>query len=95
MIDPFTGVIDQWLRTDIRLRASVIHERLVKEYGFAGSYQRVKVYAAQARPRIAAELRKRFMRVISSLTCAGTMPARETWQPLKVALYRARAVCGR
>jgi len=56
VIEPFTGVIDTWLRRDVRLRASVIHERLVAEHGFTGSYQRVKVYAAGARPRIAAEL---------------------------------------
>jgi len=49
-------VIDAWLRTDITLRASVIHERLVAEHGFTGSYQRVKVYVAGARPRITAEL---------------------------------------
>jgi hypothetical protein len=34
----------------------VIHERLVAELGFAGSYQRVKMFLAEARPRIAAEL---------------------------------------
>ena len=51
-IDPFTGVIDAWLRTDIRLKASVIHERLADGHGFTGNYQRVKMYAAEARPRI-------------------------------------------
>jgi len=56
VIAPFTGVVDGWLRADIRLRASVIHERLVAEHGFGGHYQRVKVYVATARPRIAAEL---------------------------------------
>jgi transposase len=56
VIAPFTGVIDAWLRADITMRASVIHERLVAGYGFAYSYQRVKVYVAEARPRIAAEL---------------------------------------
>jgi hypothetical protein len=55
-IDAFTGVVDGWLRRDLRLRASVIYERLVAEYGFGGHYQRVKMYVAQARPRIAAEL---------------------------------------
>jgi hypothetical protein len=55
-IAPFTGVIDTWLRADITLRASVIHERLAAGHGFANSYQRVKVYVAKARPRIAAEL---------------------------------------
>lgn len=56
VIAPFIGLVDGWLRRDIRLRASVIHERLVAEYGFTGHYQRVKVYVAEARPRIAAEL---------------------------------------
>ena len=55
-IAPFTGVIDAWLRADITLRASVIWERLAAEHGFGHSYQRVKVYVAGARPRIAAEL---------------------------------------
>ena len=55
-IAPFAGVIDAWLRADITLRASVIHERLAAQYGFTGNYQRVKMYVAEARPKIAAEL---------------------------------------
>jgi hypothetical protein len=55
-IDPLVGVVESWLRADIGLRGSVIHERLVAEYGFDASYQRVKVFLAEARPRIAAEL---------------------------------------
>ncbi len=55
-IAPFEGVIDSWLRADIRLRASVICERLAAGYGYDGSYQRVKLYVAGARPKIAAEL---------------------------------------
>jgi hypothetical protein len=50
------GVVEAWLRADIDLRGSVIHERLVAEYGYDASYQRVKVFLAEARPRIAAEL---------------------------------------
>lgn len=49
-------MIDQWLRTNITLRGTVIHERLVAEYGYQHSYQRVKMYLREARPRIAAEL---------------------------------------
>src|SRR4051812_47137179 len=49
-------VIEAWLRADATLKASVIHERLVAEHGFTGHYQRVKVFCAGARPRIAAEL---------------------------------------
>jgi len=56
VIAPFTGVVDGWLRRDVTLKASVIHERLAAEHGFTGHYQRVKVYVARARPRIAAEL---------------------------------------
>jgi len=55
-IAPFTAVIEAWLRADITLRASVIHERLVHEHGFTHSYQRVKLFVAGARPRISAEL---------------------------------------
>lgn len=56
VIDGFTEVIDSWLRADIELKGTVIHERLVAEYGFAGHYQRVKMYLAKARPRVRAEL---------------------------------------
>lgn len=41
-IDPLAGVVDAWLRAGIGLKASVIHERLVDQYGFAGHYPRVK-----------------------------------------------------
>jgi transposase len=55
-ITPFAGLVEAWLRKDINLRASVIHERLVAEHGFTGHYQRVKMHVAQVRPRIADEL---------------------------------------
>src|SRR5680860_426492 len=42
VITPFAGVIEVWLRKDITLKGSVIHERLAAEHGFTGSYQRVK-----------------------------------------------------
>jgi transposase len=54
-VDRFVGVIDAWLAADPRLRASVIHERLVAEYGFTGHYQRIKVYVAAARRRLEVE----------------------------------------
>jgi transposase len=40
------------LRTQPRLKASVIHERLVAEHGFAGHYQRVKIYVRENRARL-------------------------------------------
>jgi len=55
-IEHLAPVVDGWLATEITLRATVIHERLAAEHGFTGSYQRVKLYVAEARPRIAAEL---------------------------------------
>jgi len=56
LITPFMPVIEAWLRADLRLKGTVIHERLVTEYGFTGHYQRVKMFLAEARPRIAVEL---------------------------------------
>jgi hypothetical protein len=56
LIEPLVELVESWLRTDLGLMASVIHERLVTDYGFTGHYQRVKMFAAEARPRIAAEL---------------------------------------
>jgi hypothetical protein len=47
LIEHLAPVDDAWLTTDITLRASVIHERLVAEHGFPGSYQRVKLYVAR------------------------------------------------
>ena len=54
-IDALAPVVDAWLVADPRLRASVIHERLVAEHGFDGHYQRVKLYVAEARARLAKE----------------------------------------
>lgn len=56
LITPFIGVVEAWLRADITLKGTVIHERLVAEHGFTGNYQRVKMFLVEARPRIAAEL---------------------------------------
>lgn len=56
VITPFVALIAAWLRIDIALRASVIHERLVADHGFTGHYQRVKMHLAVVRPIIAAEL---------------------------------------
>ena len=63
VIEPFKELIDEWLRREPLLKGTVIHERLVTEHGFTHSYQRVKMYLAEARPRIrpiAPELHRRF-----------------------------------
>lgn len=57
IIDPFTEIVDTWLRAEPRLLATVIHERLSADpYNFPGSYQRVKEYVRHRRPEILAEL---------------------------------------
>jgi transposase len=56
VIAPFVEIIDAWLRVDITLKGTVIHERFVAEHGFPGSYQRGKMHLVDARPRVAAEL---------------------------------------
>jgi transposase len=63
VIEPFKELIDEWLRREPRLQGTVIHQRLVASHGFTNSYQRVKMYLAEARPRIcpvAPELHRRF-----------------------------------
>lgn len=55
-IEPYVEVIAAWLRADITLKGSVIHERLVAEHGFTGSYQRTKMHLVEVRGVIAAEL---------------------------------------
>ncbi|MFI1259207.1 hypothetical protein ACH4U6_36570 [Streptomyces netropsis] len=55
-IDEFAPLVDAMLRAEVVMKAAVIHERLVAEYGFTGNYQRVKVYVQEARPRVAEEL---------------------------------------
>jgi transposase len=52
LVDPYVNVIDAWLVAEPRLRASVIHERLVADYGFIGHYQRIKNYVRDARQRL-------------------------------------------
>ncbi len=53
LIDPYAHLIDAMLANAPKIKASVIHERLVADHGFGGSYQRVKVYVAARRPQIA------------------------------------------
>ncbi|MER5556126.1 IS21 family transposase [Streptomyces sp. NPDC002793] len=56
VIDEFAPLIDSMLRAEVLMKAAVIHERLAREYGFMGNYQRVKLYVQEARPRVAEEL---------------------------------------
>lgn len=49
-LDPLKPVIDQWLAHCPRLLATRIHQDLVRDYGFSGSYQTVRRYVERARP---------------------------------------------
>ncbi len=63
IIEPYAPVIDAMLAKERRLQATTIHQRLRDDHGFAGSYQRVKVYVAEARERLwpePPELHRRF-----------------------------------
>lgn len=56
MIDEFAPLVDAMLRAEVLMKAAVIHERLVAEYGFTGNYHRVKLYVQEARPWLVEEL---------------------------------------
>lgn len=56
VITPFVELIDAWLRRDMTIKGTVVHERPVAEHGFTANRQRVKQNLAEARPRIEADL---------------------------------------
>ncbi len=63
VIEPYAAIIDEWLAQEPLLTGTVIFERLVAEYGFTHTYQRVKLYLQEARPRVAPrreDLHRRF-----------------------------------
>jgi transposase len=50
-LDPFKPLIDRWLEREPRLRATRVHQDLVRDYGFDGGYQIVRRYIEENRPR--------------------------------------------
>lgn len=50
-LDPFKPLIDQWLASDAGRPATRIHQDLVRDYGFEGSYPVVRRYVDRARPK--------------------------------------------
>jgi transposase len=46
-LDPFKGLVEGWLEREPRLRASRIHQDLVRDYGFSGDYQTVRRHVEQ------------------------------------------------
>jgi transposase len=46
-LDPFKDIIESWLEKEPRLRATRIHQDLLRDYGFSGNYQTVRRYVEQ------------------------------------------------
>lgn len=60
-LDPFKDVIEGWLEREPRLRASRIHQDLVRDYGFSGNYQTVRRHVEQIkRAKLPALAEERF-----------------------------------
>jgi hypothetical protein len=45
-LDPLKPLIDQWLAAEPRLLATRVHQDLVRDYGFEGSYNTVRRYVS-------------------------------------------------
>ncbi len=59
-LDPFKPKIDQWLASDVGLEATRIHQDLVRDHGFTGSYPTVRRYVDRARPKAPEPVSERF-----------------------------------
>ncbi len=59
-LDAFKPVIDQWLAKEPRLFATRVHQDLVRDYGFEGSYNTVRRYVERSRPAPAPRSEARF-----------------------------------
>jgi transposase len=60
MLDEFKPLIDQWLAATPGLLATRIHQDLVRDYGFEGSYNTVRRYVERSRPRPTPRASERF-----------------------------------
>ena len=59
-LDEFKPLIDQWLAATPGLLATRIHQDLVRDYGFEGSYNTVRRYVERSRPRPTPRASERF-----------------------------------
>jgi len=50
-LDALKPIIDQWLAAQPRLLATRVHQDLVRDYGFEGSYNTVRRYVERSRPK--------------------------------------------
>jgi transposase len=60
MLDEFKPLIDQWLAAQPRLLATRVHQDLVRDYGFCGSYNTVRRYVERSRPKPERRSEERF-----------------------------------
>jgi hypothetical protein len=51
-LDPFKDIIEGWLEREPRLRATRIHQDLVRDYGFSGNYQTVRRHVQQIKEQL-------------------------------------------
>jgi transposase len=59
-LDPLKPLIDQWLAAEPRLLATRVHQDLVRDYGFDGSYNTVRRYVERSRPKPPRRAEERF-----------------------------------
>jgi transposase len=59
-LDELKPLVDQWLAREPRLKATRVHQDLVRDHGFEGSYQTVRRYVGRARPRAEPQAERRF-----------------------------------
>ena len=59
-LDPLKPLIDQWLAAQPGLLATRVHQDLVRDYGFEGSYNTVRRYVERSRPTPPARSEVRF-----------------------------------
>ena len=59
-LDAFKPLIDQWLAAQPPLLATRVHQDLVRDYGFEGSYNTVRRYVERSRPKSPARSEVRF-----------------------------------
>ena len=59
-LDQFKPLIDQWLAGEPRLLATRVHQDLVRDYGFTGSYNTVRRYVERSRPKAPPRSEARF-----------------------------------
>ena len=59
-LDALKPLIDQWLAAEPRLLATRVHQDLVRDYGFEGSYNTVRRYVERSRPTPPRRAEERF-----------------------------------